>query len=129
MLSIEESIKRESQCGLRMPTITNEFIEKTIAGSQNNKTGLMVVGSGILACLDNERTWRDTFEDIKKHKLFQRNIKTIADSSHLLVDLNLLGGAGVTQEELNHVYSFFDKIASHLNNQLVELERRQKGVT
>jgi hypothetical protein len=112
-----------------MPTITNEFIEKTIAGSQNNKTGLMVVGSGILACLDNERTWRDTFEDIKKHKLFQRNIKTIADSSHLLVDLNLLGGAGVTQEELNHVYSFFDKIASHLNNQLVELERRQKGVT
>jgi hypothetical protein len=102
-------------CGLRIPNLTNQFLEQAVADTQNNKSDIFLTGSAIIACLDNGKTFRDTKADVKRKKDFERNIKTISNSSHLLVELNLLEDAGVTQEEINHTFSLFDKVANYIN--------------
>ena len=117
---------KDSQCGLRLPSVTNDFLEKTIAnGAHNKKSDFFVVGSTIAAVLDNELTWKDTFENTKKRTLFERDMNVIARNSSFLVDLKLLEDAGITQETLDHVFLFFTKLAGHINLQLDELKKKK----
>jgi hypothetical protein len=126
---MSDDVKNDSSaklrsCTLRVPTIYNDFLEKTVAETQNTNSTLFLVGSAVLACLDNEKTWKDTLEDVKKHKAFDSDMKTIGRFSHLLTELNLLQDAGITQETLDHVFLFSHKIAEYLKSKKAELDKK-----
>lgn len=123
---IIDASKKTSPCSLRIPDVYNTFLEKTVADTQNKKSDLFLVGSAILACIDNDKTWKNTLDDTKKHKAFEHDINTIAQFSHLLVDLNLLEAAGITQETLDHVILFYSKMAQYLKDKQMELDANKE---
>lgn len=121
---------KDSSVGLRVPEVYNSFLEKTVADTQNKKSAFVLAGSVLLSSartyLDNEKSWKTTFEGTKKAKKFDRDVKIISESSDLFVDLEPVEKAGISQEELNCVFSAFSKLAKYAKTQKIELDEKLK---
>jgi hypothetical protein len=113
-------------CTLRVPEVYNDFLEKAVTSARQSKSNFFLVGSAVLACLDNEKSWRDTLEDVKKRRAFEEDMDTIGKFSHLLSDLNLLEASGITQEMLDTVFLFYGKVADYLKSKKLEQDLKQK---
>jgi len=121
----DSSVKVRS-CTLRVPEAYNDFLEKAVTNARQSKSNFFLVGSAILACIDNEETFKDTLEDVKKRRAFEQNMDTIGKLSHLHTELNLLEDAGITQETLDQVFLFYSKVADYLKVKKTVLDKKDK---